>query len=118
MLQWNLVSNENKALLAKQTKDDQIKCTTAELSEHCGEYSIQDPNNPVPSIFITLKGYYIFRHLDNGAEDIRLIPVSSKKFVYDDDSGRAIEFVSGKNEGTIEMILTTREGEFIRNKKK
>jgi hypothetical protein len=118
MLQWNLVSNENKALLTKQIQDDHIKCSAAELLEHCGEYSIQDPNNPLPSIFITLKGNYIFRHLDNGAEDIRLIPVSTTKFVYDDDSGRAIEFVSGKNEGTIEMILTTREGEFIRNKKK
>jgi hypothetical protein len=116
--QWYLISNENKALLAKQIQEDSIQLPNKDLQNFCGEYYTSDPNNPVQSVFVILKGNQIFRHLNDGAEDIRLVPISDRKFVYDDDSGRGVEFLADGKEGISEMILSTQQGEFRRNKRK
>ena len=56
--------------------------------------------------------------MNNGAEDIRLVPVSASTFVYDDDSGRALEFISDAD-GTISAIKLVRpDGIFTLNKAK
>jgi C-terminal processing protease CtpA/Prc len=118
MLQWNLTSLENRALLTKQIQRESIKLSKEELLKYCGSYISPDPDNPLPALFIILKENHIFRHLDNGAEDILLIPVSASKFVYDDESGRSIEFGFNEKDDNMEMSLATQGGVFKRTRKK
>jgi hypothetical protein len=110
--QWNITSMENKARLAKQVSDDSIKISEAMLAEYCGEYS----GTGLITISIVPNGKYLARRLNIGAEDIRLIPIARNKFVYDDDSGRTVEFVTNLKEEVSAMMLTTQEGTFTRSK--
>lgn len=118
ILRWNLISNENKALLAKQMQHDSIAISKEELIKYCGEYNPSDPNTSTTTLFIVLNGNHICRHLSPGTSDIRLIPLSDSKFIYDDDSGRTIDFVKDKNGAVLSMILSSQDGAFTKNKKK
>ncbi len=109
MWQWQLTSMDNKARLVNQLQKNDIKITTEALHKFCGEYNPADPTTSSMTLFIIPKGDYIYRHLSNGAQDIRLIPVDANKFVYDDESGRAIHFVTSKD-GTVSHLLFYRQG--------
>lgn len=116
VLRWMLANNGNRLLLARQNLTDSVQPTKQELSRYCGEYYTLEPN-PIKSIFIVLKGSHLFRHLDNGSDDILLVPVAPGKFVYDDDTGRAIEFIRDAAEGSVKMSLDTPNGTSTRTKK-
>lgn len=117
ILQWDLISNENKALLAKQIQHDSIAISKEELIKYCGEYNPSDPNASTTTLFIVLNGNHICRHLSPGTGDVRLIPLSDSKFICDDDSGRTIDFVKDKNGVVLSMILSSQEEAFTKNKK-
>ncbi len=116
-LQWLLASTENKALVAKQIQDDNIKIPKEDLLKYCGEYNSADPDAPKNAIYIVLTGTHLARHVAVGAADVRLIPIAAGKFAYDDESGRTIEFVTNTKDNTSGMILSNQDGVFTLNKK-
>jgi hypothetical protein len=116
MLHWQLTALGNRISLAEQVRTDSIKHSREQLLTYAGEYMSADPGNPLPSIFVILKSSHLYRHLPNGAEDVRLVPVSATKFVYNDDTGRSVEFVTSA-EGKHEILLTTQDGVTRRGRK-
>jgi C-terminal processing protease CtpA/Prc len=117
MFMWNLNSIENKALLAKQLKKESIKISEDALLKYSGYYIASDPNDPLSPFAIILKENKIFRHFDDGYEDA-LVPISTTKFVIDDESARTIEFVMNKDGETSDLIIANQSGIYKMNKKK
>lgn len=117
-LQWNMNLLENKTLLSEQIKKETVKITKEDLAKYCGDYNPASPNMPLLPMSIIIKGNNVFRHLNNGSEDIRIIPVSATKFVYDDETGRAINFTLDKNGVASDLILSRPDGVYTLNKKK
>jgi len=117
-LKWNLNLLENKTLLANQLKKEIVTFTKDELVKYCGDYTPSTTGAPLLPMSIILQGNNIYRHLNNGVEDVRLVPVSANKFVYDDESGRAITFTLGKDGVATDLILSRPDGVFTLNKKK
>jgi hypothetical protein len=117
LFQWNLKSIENKALLTKQLQNENIKITKDALLKYCGYYVASDPNDPSAPFAIILKENKIYRHFDDGYDDA-LVPVSTSKFVIDDESARTIEFEMNKDGEVSDLILAKQSGIFKMNKKK
>ena len=116
MLQWNLTSISNKASLAKQMQTDSIQLKQETLDKYTGVYLPATTGRRGSHITILLKKNKLYRHVNVG-EDVCLIPISAGKFVYNDDSGRAFEFVSDKNGTTTSAILSRMDGMVIFGKK-
>ncbi len=117
MFRWNLNSIENKVLLTKQLQTESIKIPIDALLKYCGYYVASDPNDPSAPFTVILKENKIYRHFDDGYDDA-LIPISTTKFVIDDESARTIEFVVNKNGEISDLILSKQSGVFKMNKKK
>lgn len=117
MFQWNLNSIENKAMLAKQLQKESINITKDDLLKYCGYYIASDPNDGLSPFAIILKENKICRHFDDGYEDA-LVPVSTTKFVIDDESARTIDFIMNKNGEMSDLILSKQSGTYKMNKKK
>jgi retinol-binding protein 3 len=115
--QWNLNSIENKAMLAKQLQNENIKITMDTLLKYCGYYLASDPNDPLLPFTVMLKDNKIYRHFDDGYEDT-LVPVSTTKFVIDDESARTIEFVTNKNGEMSDLLLSKQTGIYKMKKMK
>ena len=105
MFQWNLNSIENKALLTKQLQKESIKIPKDALLKYCGYYVASDPNDPLAPFTVILKENKTYRHFDDGYDDA-LVPISTTKFVIDDESARTIEFVMNKNGEMSDLILS------------
>lgn len=116
IIQWNLKSIENKALLAKQLQTESIKISKDTLLKYCGDYIPADPNDNIMSFTLTLKDNRIYRHFADGYEDV-IIPISTTKFVIDDNSSRTIEFIMHSNGETDNLELTNQSGTHKMNKK-
>lgn len=109
LFQWNLTSLENRTLLAKQLQEGTIKLTDEVLLSYCGEYHPSDPNTGIPVMTIVLKENNLYRRYE-GAQDLRLTPISATKFVYPDDSGRSMDFeVTEKGSN---LVLSNQRGTF------
>ncbi|MDP2386832.1 MAG: S41 family peptidase [Bacteroidota bacterium] len=118
LLQWNMNTLENKILLSEQLKKETIKIAKEGLAKYCGDYIPANSGAPLLPMSIILKGDYICRHLNNGSEDIRIVPVSATKFIYDDETGRAITFTLDKDGVATDLILSRPDGVYTLNKKK
>ncbi|MDF3028347.1 MAG: hypothetical protein K0S23_2654 [Fluviicola sp.] len=116
MLQWNLTSLENRSLLAKQVQEGNIKLTKETLLNYCGEYHPSEPNSGLPVMTIVLNENSLYRRYE-GAPDLRLIPISATQFVYDDESGRTMNFEVNGNEKASKLILSNPRGMFTLNRK-
>jgi retinol-binding protein 3 len=112
-LQWYLTSLENKTLLTKQLQGDCPDLATETLLGYCGTYRPTDPASGLPEIEIILDGKFLYRQYDQ-SEPLRLVQVSATRFVYDDDSGRTIEFVN--LEGVAVILLSNQFGTFTLKK--
>lgn len=117
LFQWNLTSLENRTLLTKQLQEGNIKLTNELLLSYCGEYHPSDPNNGLPIMTIVLNGNDLYRRYE-GAQDLRLIPISATKFVYTDDSGRSMDFEVNKNEKGSNLVLSNQRGTFTLTQKR
>lgn len=114
--QWNLTSLENKEKLAKQLQKESIKFTKEVLLSYCGYYIASDPIERLSPFSVILKENKIYRHFDDGYED-PLVPISTTKFVIDDESARTIEFITKNNGGTSDLILTKQSGTYSMKRK-
>gem|GEM_PF-389790 len=112
MLQWNLTSLENRSLLTKQLQEGTIKLTNEVLLSYCGEYHPSEPNTGIPVMTIVLKDNNLYRRYE-GSQDLLLIPISSTKFVYTDDSGRTMDFEKESN-----LVLSNQRGTFTLTNKR
>lgn len=95
-------------------KKDSIKLAKEILLKYCGDY-VDERMIPLSVI---IKGESLYRHMYNGFGDERLIPISNNKFVYDDFSGRTMEFWTGKDGKDLSVTISAMEGKFTYNKKK
>jgi hypothetical protein len=117
LFQWDLNSIENKEQLAKQLQKEGVKIAKGTLLKYCGEYEASDPNDRITSIAVILKGNQLYRHLNNGVEDVCLVPISATKFVFDDESARTLEFETDKHGEIADLILSNQRGNFTMRKK-
>ncbi len=104
-LQWQLDVVENKIKTAKQILTDSVKVSKEILLSYCGEYKPKIQNGPVATMEIVFKNRNIYRRVKT-AYDARMSPVSVSKFVYDDDSGRFMDFVD--KDGKVIGVNVTR----------
>jgi hypothetical protein len=116
-LQWNLTSIENKAQLTKQIETDSIKIAKETLLKYSGDYIPLDHNPHLQPLFIIVKGDCLFRHSIMFG-DIRLVPITNKKFIYNDETGRTIEFVLDNKGEASTITLSRQDGIFTLTKKK
>ncbi|HTA62443.1 MAG TPA: S41 family peptidase [Bacteroidia bacterium] len=117
MLQWNLNCTENKMKLTKQLETDSIKIAKETLLKYMGDY-IPVGNNPhLQPVSIISKGGFLYRRMITG-EEVRLVPITGKLFVYNDETGRTLEFVLD-NKGEVSAITLLRpDGVYTLTKKK
>jgi hypothetical protein len=96
------------------------KPSNESLEKYCGVYEpeINEINNEkqIP-LTIILNDNNLYRHLDNGVPDARLISISPLKFNYDDDSGRNIAFEIGKGGEVLSLIISSKGRNYKFNKK-
>lgn len=117
IIQWNLKSIENNTLLIKQLQTESIKIEKNTLMNYCGYYVATDPNERLMPFAIVQNGNKIFRHFDDGYEDA-LVPISTTKFVINDNSSRTIEFIINNKGEIVNLILSKQSGTYKMNKKK
>jgi hypothetical protein len=111
MLQWNLNVAQNKIILAKEIKSDSLNLSKETLLKFCGEY-IQEIKSPgILPMSIILKGSHLYRII-NTINEIRLTPISSTRFIYDDESGRYIDFLLEKDEKVFGAVISRSDGAF------
>lgn len=105
-MQWALDVAQNKLSLAKQILSDSVKISKEMFMKMVGEYK---PKNPGPlTMAIVFKGNNIYRRVANNiSPDARLSPISTTRFVYDDDSGRYVDFDIDKD-GKVKGVSITR----------
>lgn len=116
VFQWNLKSIENKVLLTKQLQKESIKIPKGALLKYCGYYVASDPNDRSAPFAIILKENKIYRHFDAGYDDA-LVPISTTKFVIDDESARTIEFLTNDNGEMSDLMLAKQSGTYKMKKK-
>jgi retinol-binding protein 3 len=106
-LRWNCYVAENKISLAKQIFSDSVKVSKETLISYSGVYKPKmEAGNPLITMEVIFKNNNIYRRVKT-APDARLSPVSSTRFVYDDDSGRFIDFILDKD-GKVSGVSITR----------
>lgn len=93
---------------------DSLKLSKEQLSRFCGEYlpTGSDPRMLLMSVIIYKDVLY---RCVNG-NYVALNPVSTRKFNYDDNSGRSLDFVSDKEDKVTEVIVARPDGAFTLRK--
>jgi hypothetical protein len=100
-----MYATENKDLLAKQFLTDSVYYLKEQLKQFCGEYQNKKQNS---SVAILLKGNSLYiDFLSTKDPDLRLIPVGKTRFAYNEDIGRALDFVID-NTGKVTGITNIR----------
>lgn len=95
LYRWFMYSAENKELLTKQQFTDSVLYSKEQLKQFCGEYQNKKQNS---SVAILLKGNSLYiDFLSTKDPDLRLIPVGKNRFAYNEDIGRALDFVIDTN---------------------
>jgi CubicO group peptidase (beta-lactamase class C family) len=92
------------------TEKDSVRLTKVHLSKYCGEYLPASSDAKMTYMYVVLYGELLYRHVNN--DYVLLNPVSANKFVYDDNSGRSLEFVTDKEGKVTEAIVTRPDGTF------
>lgn len=112
----NLLQFHLNGLRPKLMQKDSLKLSKEMIAIYCGDYTRQLGQTSIP-LSITVNNDILYRHLFNGVEDARLIPVGDHKFIYDDDSGRIMEFKIDSKNNVSSLVLSTRDGVFtyVRN---
>ncbi|MDP1801611.1 MAG: M56 family metallopeptidase [Bacteroidota bacterium] len=96
------------------SKKDSIKVAKEILLKYSGEYIDERMN----ALSINLNGESLYRHMNNGFGDARLIPISINKFIYDDYSGRSMEFATNKDGEVLSLTISSIDGVFTYKRKK
>lgn len=110
-IQWALDVAQNKLLMVKQIQTDSVIVTKDYLKTLAGEYKPKIQNDPLVTMGVVLKGNNIYRRVNNNsAPDARLSAVSATRFVYDDDSGRFMDFVLDKDGKVLGVNVTRWDG--------
>lgn len=94
-LQGQITAAENKLTLSQKGP---LNFTNEELKKFCGEYKpIPGPGASPVNLNIIIKGSNLYRSIPF-PPDWKLIPISSTRFLYDnDDTNRYMEFTLDKN---------------------
>ncbi len=85
-----------------------------QLLKYCGEYLPAPTDHKMTTMQVLLYDGVLYRHVNN--DYVQLNPVSEHKFVYDDDSGRSLEFELGKDGKVKEVLVTRPDGTFTLGK--
>ncbi|MCE3229050.1 MAG: hypothetical protein K0S32_3601 [Bacteroidetes bacterium] len=109
-LQWAL-----NGLKRQLINKDSVKITKETLLKYSGEYITADQEKV--RMTILLDGDHLYRR-NHTTEDIRLVPFSSNRFFYDDDTGRNIEFKVGADGQVLTFTVSTSTGQYIYNRTK
>jgi CubicO group peptidase (beta-lactamase class C family) len=83
---------------------DSLKLSTEQLQKYCGEYLPAEGGKTASDMWVVLYGNLLYRHVNN--DYVLLNPVAENRFVYDDNSGRSLDFVTGKDGKVTEVIVT------------
>lgn len=106
-LKWDL-----NALRVKVSAKDSLKVPNEVLSKYCGEYTpdVIDQQNSNLSFILSCDNL-IRKHPHPSVPDVTLIPVSNNKFIYGDDTGKTLEFVTDKNGKVTDLFFRWWTGE-------
>lgn len=108
-LKWQLDVAQNKKKLAWQTLTDSVQISKETLLSYCGEYKPKIEGAPLITMEIIFKGNNIYRRV-KGSPDARLSPISATRFVYDDESGRYVDFITDQNGKATGVTVTRWDG--------
>lgn len=114
--EWLVSTSENKLALA-QIGD--MNLSNQELSKFCGSYKpVTSPGSSPFTMEILIKGSAIYRSIPI-PPDWKLLPISSTRFVYDnDDSGRFMDFILDKDGKVTGVTIHRADGTFSYEKVK
>jgi len=111
-LRWNI-----NGLRPKLIQKDSLKLSNELLSKYSGVYEpvIPDPRS-IP-LTIAFNCDHLSRQ-GKGLPEVRLIPISPNKFLYDDDTGKIMEFITDKDGVVTGIDFRWWTGLFQLNRKK
>lgn len=92
------------------SEDDSVRIRTERLLRFCGEYLPTGTDPRMVPMTVEVRNGILYRHIH--FEYIALNQVSANKFVYDDGSGRSLEFISDKKGSVKEVTVARTDGEF------
>lgn len=116
-LQWQLSSLEYKARLAEELRKTTTWLKPEDLLTYSGEYVASEPNPSLASFRIVLRENELYRLYEDGYS-IQLVPISATQLVYNDESGRVLEFVRNEQGEVIRLTYSRQDGSYVLTKKK
>lgn len=112
LLLLSFVVPADKALVKTliHSDGDSAKLSKEQLLKFCGEYLPTGTDPRMTQMSVVMYKDILYRHVNDSY--VAINPVSAHKFVYDDNSGRSLDFVSDKNGKVTEVIVARKDGEF------
>lgn len=95
---------------AAASGSEYLQLTKQQLFKFCGEYLPTGPDPRMKPMTVLMYKDVLYRHVQH--DYVALNPVSDHKFIYDDNSGRSLDFVKDKDGNITEVIVARTDGEF------